>query len=699
MVFDDIQQQQFYKLFEKFDEDNRKYYQEYYNNNNDNNNTIYDLGDDERRNFILTAARTYEYDNIYEALYVALRILVMINEYMFKFKAEAENRGEEISDENIYIINNNNEKLNNILKDIKWLKENEINDIVQNKVDKLLEEREREIENRFLETIKIQHKRSIQEQKNKCDERINVNDRKFQEIIKENIQKYNALREKCNNEKAQTEQQLFVAKQNFQNQLENILSRHAEIESIIPNLKQIHVECEQEKQRLVEEQERYNNLISEKRNLEVQIETLQHSGEEKENELQFLRQELEQTKINCEETLKQIQLDSQQLSENFQRVNKLQQQSEREKINLEAQIEQMRRNFNRFTNRTDQQTRNIIDNNFRILTELQESKDLCEKQNRDLVIEQQSQYVLQQQLREQLQEKEIELTQKLAEKQEYIRQNEGKDNIILEARKDLIKLKKDKKELTNLINNDKRISIQLEDANRQLNQKIQELQENIKTNKNSETLKLQMIKKLVKELNQCQQQFDNVLQIQNSLQQQFRERLQEKDTELSQKLAKQQEYIQQNNEYSETLKLQAIQNIEKELIQCRENLNNVLQEEKIKEEQFKVQLRKVQETYERKLQKCKEHLEKNEVEYQGQIEKTTKKYIGLPHKCKKSGWVVNPETGRCWKDKNPGYVRKLRWTPDKESPKFKSKRAKSPKWEINPKTGYYRLKKNKSKNN
>ena len=201
----------------------------------------------------------------------------------------------------------------------------------------------------------------------------------------------------------------------------------------------------------------------------------------------------------------------------------------------------------------------------------------------------------------------------------------------------------------------------------------------------------------------CEAQNRNLVAEQSAketLHAQLEEQLLAKENIIAESRELAQKYINENNENENLLRFAKTQldnanQLNKDLQRQLSELEESRQNDEV---EFETRLRQVQDKFKRELEECQSNLVNIETEYIRQLEEnvnsntTVKRYLGSPNTCHKAGWVVNPETGRCWKETNPGYIRRLRWTPDKNSPKFKSKRAKSKKWELNEESGRYRLK-------
>lgn len=537
MVFSESQQQTYDSLLEQFNLDNKTYYPEQYQ---DTNYTVYDLDDkEERQSLIENAAREHGYAELRDALSVRFKILAMLEKDMILSNNE----------ENLGSIK---KMLNNISEDIEWFR------------PKLLES----FDNRY----------GIEEDDSDWSDIMDELDIEYREPAPQNmeneyIQAYRALEERCTREREEAETQRINEAQAFQEKINNTVNRLEQIENLSKMLKEMHDECEREREVLKVDAEKYNETVKKNRTLQDEIDNLRLIGGNNEERIKELENKIQEKGGEYEKLNTRLE----NINQDFLRVEQLLSECDKQKQMTENDLAKAKKDISDFNKRNQETMEKMIKRHAEQLASLRDAKDKCEAQNRNLVAEQSAKETLHAQLEEQLLAKENIIAESRELAQKYINENNENENLLRFAKT----------------------------------------------------------------------QLDNANQLNKDLQQQLSE----------------------------------------------------LEESRQKDEvEFETRLRQVQDKFKRELEECQSNLVNIETEYIRQIEEnvnsntTVKRYLGSPNTCHKAGWVVNPETGRCWKETNPGYIRRLRWTPDKNSPKFKSKRAKSKKWELNEESGRYRLK-------
>lgn len=537
MVFSESQQQIYDNLLEQFNLDNKKYYPEQYQ---DTNYTVYDLDDkEERQSLIEKAASEHGYAELRDALTVRFKILAMLEKDMILSNNE----------ENLGSIK---KKLNNISEDIEWFR------------PKLLES----FDNRY----------GIEEDESDWSDIMDKLDIEYGEPAPQNMeneytQAYRALEESCTRETEEAETQRINEAQAFQEKINDTVNRLEQIENLSEMLKEMHDECEREREVLKVDAEKYNETAKKNRILQDEIDNLLLIGGNNEERIKELENKIQEQGGEYEELNTRLE----NIKQDFSSVENLLSDCDKQKQKTENDLARAKKDISDFNKRNQKTMENMVERHEEQLASLRDAKDKCEAQNRNLVAEQTAKATLHAQLEEQLLAKENVIAESRELAQKYI--NENNDNVNL--------------------------------------------------------------------LRFAKTQLDNANQLNKDLQQQL------------------------------------------------SNLEESTQKDEV---EFNTRLRQVQDIFRRKLEECQSNLVNIETEYIRQLEEnansntTVKRYLGSPNTCRKAGWVVNPETGRCWKETNPGYIRRSRWTPDKNSPKFKSKRAKSKKWELNQETGRYRLK-------
>jgi len=468
---------------------------------------------------------------------------------------------------------------------------------------------------------------------------VDPEDRGFYEsIILENGTEEYELVERCKKEVEEAHSQHRQENLVFQEKLETMektLSRNKDINNL---LQALNKDCKRERDALIVDAKKYNETVEKNIKLQSEIDDLSLAGDDNEERITELEKKILEQGGQYKDLETRLKTNNQDLS----KVNTLLSECKTQKENTEKELEMAKRNIELYNTQTQKLTESML-NGFDVQrSKLIHAKDVCEKEKGKLIDEKRAKEILYAELENQLLEKDrvVFETKKLSE--EYMNEKMKNEKVLLDS------------------------------------------------------LKLQKVK-----ANTCQDKLRNLIEAKDVCEKEKGNLYAQLEHELSKTKKLSEEYMNEKTKNENVLNLveQELEKANKLNKEYQKQLIKLTKEGKIQEDNFKTRLNTIEVGFNEKLQECKKNSDKIELKYRRTIEEnvnsntTVKKYLGSPNTCHKTGWVVNPETGRCWKETNPGYIRRPRWTPDKDSPKFKSKRAKSKKWEINPNTGRYRKKK------